>query len=233
VGRAAHPSLLLHEMFDRVALVDDQVPLVLLHYVLDLSCFVAGYEGEPVALAADGLVLGEGHQHASFASPGRTAFALEREPLLWGGPPARALVGGCDPVVDRAHQVFVPSLPLEPLLHERILGRSVIAFRAASRRKCYIMCVMERVGVRELRQNLSVYLRRVKRGERLEVTERGSPVARLEPIVDEDDPLARLEANGLVIRRGRGSLADLPPPLRVELERPLSELLEELREERL
>lgn len=98
---------------------------------------------------------------------------------------------------------------------------------------CYILCVMERVGVRELRQNLSVYLRRVKRGEALEVTERGSPVARLEPIVDEDDPLARLEARGLVVRRGRGSLADLPPPPKVELERPLSEILEELREERL
>jgi prevent-host-death family protein len=36
---------------------------------------------------------------------------------------------------------------------------------------------MERVGVRQLRQNLSVYLRRVRRGESLEVTERGQPVA--------------------------------------------------------
>ena len=65
------------------------------------------------------------------------------------------------------------------------------------------------------------------------MTERGQPVARLEPIVDEDDPLARLEARGLAVRRGRGNLADLPPPLEVELERPLSEILEELREERL
>ena len=36
-----------------------------------------------------------------------------------------------------------------------------------------------RVGVRELRQNLSVYLDRVKAGETLEVTEHGHPVARL------------------------------------------------------
>ena len=42
---------------------------------------------------------------------------------------------------------------------------------------------MDRVGVRELRQNLSVYLRRVRRGEALEVTERGEPVAILQPIV--------------------------------------------------
>lgn len=92
---------------------------------------------------------------------------------------------------------------------------------------------MERVGVRQLRQNLSVYLRRVKQGEPLEVTERGHPVARLEPIVDENDPFARLSAQGLVVRRGRGNLADLSPPPAAQLERPLSEILEELREERL
>ena len=38
-----------------------------------------------------------------------------------------------------------------------------------------------RVGVRELRQNLSIYLDRVKAGETLEVTERGEPVAELRP----------------------------------------------------
>lgn len=37
------------------------------------------------------------------------------------------------------------------------------------------------VGVRELRQNLSKYLERVKRGEALTVTERGREVARLVP----------------------------------------------------
>ncbi|MEO5885992.1 MAG: type II toxin-antitoxin system prevent-host-death family antitoxin [Candidatus Limnocylindrales bacterium] len=40
---------------------------------------------------------------------------------------------------------------------------------------------LARVGVRELRQNLSVYLDRVKAGETLEVTEHGHPVARLGP----------------------------------------------------
>lgn len=38
------------------------------------------------------------------------------------------------------------------------------------------------VGVRELRQNLSRYLDRVKAGEDLTVTERGRPVARLIPV---------------------------------------------------
>jgi prevent-host-death family protein len=39
----------------------------------------------------------------------------------------------------------------------------------------------ETVGVRELRQNLSKYLDRVKAGEDLVVTERGEVVARLVP----------------------------------------------------
>jgi prevent-host-death family protein len=45
------------------------------------------------------------------------------------------------------------------------------------------------VGVRELRQNLSVYLARVKDGETLAVTERGREVARLIPSHPDVDPL--------------------------------------------
>jgi prevent-host-death family protein len=41
---------------------------------------------------------------------------------------------------------------------------------------------MDRIGVRELRQHASRYLERVVRGETLEVTDRGRPVARLVPI---------------------------------------------------
>jgi prevent-host-death family protein len=46
---------------------------------------------------------------------------------------------------------------------------------------CYIVTHMDRVGVRELRQNLSKHLERVKAGEALAVTERGRVVARLIP----------------------------------------------------
>lgn len=95
---------------------------------------------------------------------------------------------------------------------------------------CYFLCVMEQVGVRELRQNLSVYLRRVKAGQRLEVTERGQPVARLEPIFDEDDPIASLERQGRIVRRGTGDLSTIRP-LKLDLERPLSTILDELRED--
>lgn len=53
------------------------------------------------------------------------------------------------------------------------------------------------MGVRELRQNLSVYLRRVKEGVTLEVTEHGRPVARLSPLpAEEEDLLDRWIAEG-------------------------------------
>jgi prevent-host-death family protein len=39
-----------------------------------------------------------------------------------------------------------------------------------------------RIGVRELRQNLSRALERVRRGETLEVTRNGQPLARIVPV---------------------------------------------------
>jgi prevent-host-death family protein len=72
----------------------------------------------------------------------------------------------------------------------------------------------ETVGVRELRQNLSRYLARVKQGERLVVTERNRPVAVLEPTTEQDDPLERLIAAGLV-RPPTRSARDLPPPIKL------------------
>lgn len=50
------------------------------------------------------------------------------------------------------------------------------------------------VGVRELRQNLSRYLERVKAGDALEVTERGRVVARLVPGGGSADLYAELAA---------------------------------------
>lgn len=97
------------------------------------------------------------------------------------------------------------------------------------------MCYMRRsrVGVRELRQNLSVHLRKVKAGQVLEVTERGVPVAQLAPLPPPDDPLARLEAAGLIIQRATGRLEDLPPPIRLPRGISASAILQELREDRI
>src|SRR5438552_508214 len=89
-----------------------------------------------------------------------------------------------------------------------------------------------RVGVRELRQNLSVYLDRVKAGERLEVTEHGQLVAELVPPTP--NPMSRLEqliAEGKATR-GKGSLADLGPPIELPADsRSLAQVLAQMREE--
>ena len=90
------------------------------------------------------------------------------------------------------------------------------------------------VGVRELRQNLSVYLDRVKEGERLEVTEHGRPVALLVPLPDDDDPLDRMIAEGRAIPATRDLqevLRQYPPRPAVPGEKPLSVILQEMRDE--
>ena len=89
-----------------------------------------------------------------------------------------------------------------------------------------------RVGVRELRQNLSVYLDRVKSGETLEVTERGQPVARLGPLpAGNVTAYDRLMAEGH-IRASSGDLLELGPPAAAEPgERSLTAILLDMRDE--
>lgn len=59
---------------------------------------------------------------------------------------------------------------------------------------CYSVTHMDSVGVRELRQNLSRHLARVKSGQSLIVTERGDEVALLVPSGANADRHARLAA---------------------------------------
>ena len=73
------------------------------------------------------------------------------------------------------------------------------------------MAGMERVGVRELRQNLSVYLREIERGKSFEVTDRGQPVAMLVPLPKAATPLQRLIASGRVSAPA-GDLLELGAP---------------------
>ena len=97
------------------------------------------------------------------------------------------------------------------------------------------MAKRARIGVREARQNLSVYLDRVKRGESLEITERGEPVALLTPIPEKLSIGARLVAEG----RAWPAEIDhrthpLPPPRPVKTTgKSISEILQELREDRI
>jgi prevent-host-death family protein len=96
---------------------------------------------------------------------------------------------------------------------------------------------MESIGVRELRQNASKYLDRVKKGETIEVTERGVPIAVLGPVpVVKESLLDRLIAQGEVIP-AQGSLTEWlkenpPIPADPGYDGPtLSEIVIQMREE--
>jgi prevent-host-death family protein len=69
---------------------------------------------------------------------------------------------------------------------------------------------MNQVGVRELRQHASRWLRPVAAGESFEVTDRGRPVALLVPVPAKDG-LEALVAAGRA-RPGIGRLDKLGPP---------------------
>jgi prevent-host-death family protein len=87
---------------------------------------------------------------------------------------------------------------------------------------------MKRIGVRELRQHASVWLRQVEEGASFEITDRGRPVALLVP-VQRGTVIEQLTATG----RLSASTMDLlevgkPLPPRPGVSLP-SELLEEAR----
>lgn len=94
---------------------------------------------------------------------------------------------------------------------------------------CYMAARSSTVGVRELRQNLSVYLDRVKAGEPLTVAERGQPVAMLVPLAPAASTVERLIASGRATRPTR-TLAELGPP-RGPISTKWSDLLRAMRDE--
>ena len=60
------------------------------------------------------------------------------------------------------------------------------------------------VGTRELKNHLSQYLRRVKAGETLVITDRGTPVGQIVPIqLDLTDRLIKLKEAGVVEWNGK------------------------------
>lgn len=83
---------------------------------------------------------------------------------------------------------------------------------------------MNRIGIRELRQNASGYLRDVEGGERIEVTDRGRPIAWLVPIPQQGG-LEALVLSGRLAEPTR-SLGSLPDPLEpvADVPRPSEEL---------
>ena len=86
-------------------------------------------------------------------------------------------------------------------------------------------CVlMEQIGVRELRQNASEWVRRAHAGERIEVTRRGTVMAVLGPPLA-GGAVARLRQ----ARRLKPASTTRPLPAPVPTTRPASDALAELR----
>ena len=78
------------------------------------------------------------------------------------------------------------------------------------------IAMMKTASITEAKNGLSALIDRVRAGDSVLITDRGVPVARLEPMAQYPDPdgrIARLERAGIV-RRGTGpvSLEELGPP---------------------
>lgn len=94
---------------------------------------------------------------------------------------------------------------------------------------------MERIGVRELRQNASRYLALVKAGQTVEISERGTLVAMLVPSQRPQNNRDRLVSAGRLIPASSPTgRVHAPQPVRVLAGEPSNQqLLDAEREERL
>jgi prevent-host-death family protein len=97
---------------------------------------------------------------------------------------------------------------------------------------CYMVAINHsRVGVRELRQNLSVYLEQVLQGTIFRVTDRGREVALLVPMPAHASVVERLVASGRATP-AKGHLLALGAPT-IRTKRSASKALQEIRADRL
>ena len=86
------------------------------------------------------------------------------------------------------------------------------------------------VGIRELKSHLSEYLRRIRAGETVVITDRGRPVGRIVPVAQPlEDRLEAMAQAGLILWSGR-KLAPMAPVVRTRGERTIANLLVEDRE---
>lgn len=90
------------------------------------------------------------------------------------------------------------------------------------------------VGARELKTRLGTYLRKVRSGTTIVITDRGEPIAELRPLQRTNDAveaaLARLEAQGTITRSTSRALSEFRP---VKLRGPAaSKAIDEDREDR-
>ena len=90
---------------------------------------------------------------------------------------------------------------------------------------------MSKVGIRALKQNASKVVARARAGESITITDRGRPVAVLGPIRQSRiDVMVEAGLATLPVR----DIKDIPPPAtRAAGQRPLSEIIDEDREDRI
>ena len=85
------------------------------------------------------------------------------------------------------------------------------------------------VGVRDLKSRLSEYLRQVKHGQIVIITDHGHPVGRLLPIEQSlEERLKSLQNSGLVAWNGQ-KLKPITPPAINRSEQQVSDILVEMR----
>lgn len=83
-------------------------------------------------------------------------------------------------------------LPLRPIL----LSASL---RSRRQHNMGYFCDMEQIGIRELRQHASTWIRKVKAGASIQIAERGRPVALLVPIDPVDPDREQLIESGALV----------------------------------
>lgn len=83
---------------------------------------------------------------------------------------------------------------------------------------------METIGLRELNQNPSRAVARVRAGESIVVTDRGRPVLRLVPEIEDPSTLERMISEGTVRPPAESGMPEVFPELADEVE-SLSELV--------
>lgn len=90
---------------------------------------------------------------------------------------------------------------------------------------------MERIPLRELRNQASRVVRRARAGERIVITVDGVPVAQIVPLDDAVEPtLAALTAQGRLLARRSSEPPRPAAPIRLPASRTTTEVLDELRE---
>lgn len=88
----------------------------------------------------------------------------------------------------------------------------------------------QETGIRELKTHLSAYLRRVKAGETIVITDRGTPIGRIVPVsASLGERMEALAQAGLIAWSGK-ALGKVAPVARTRGEKTVADLLLEDRE---